>query len=571
MTPNQNPPTRSAPLGRSIRAGAWVVVTAVVLAGAVATFVWFSRQGDPRALYALAPSLLAGLVVTSVFTVANIALRWTRWHYLVRSLGVRLPTRESLAVYLAALPAMLTPFSIGELLRVVLLGKRYPRLRLDAVGIWIIERTTDVFVLAAIAGCVGRKAALAVGGLALWIAALLIVRTVCRQRHLGAGLKLTTLPVLLGLSVMSWVLPGLALWLAASLVGATLSAGAAMDSFAYSTLVGGSVGIPLGTGLTGTTLIHSLLNHGMETTPAVGLVFAFRSGTAWLALVIGCIAWGFFHVRLMALLCGTEGGDHFDEIADVYEEQIPDHVREHLLRRKVSLMADRLAPSASQRGLDLGCGQGWYITEMAKQGFTMSGVDLSAEQVSLARKHAAAAGVDVRLETAGGQRLPFPDDGFDFAYAINVIHHVTDPAVRNTLWHELVRVLKPGGIFFMHEINIANPLFRFYMSYLFPLIKTIDEGTEVWAHPARLPDVAGAHWETDIRYFTFLPDFTPAGLIFKLLRALEQKLERSRLRSWSAHYVARPVKDENPTPTAPETQESPGTDRSPPRETGPRV
>jgi hypothetical protein len=76
------------------------------------------------------------------------------------------------------------------------------------------------------------------------------------------------------------------------------------------------------------------------------------------------------------------------------------------------------------------------------------------------------------------------------------------------------------------------------MSYFFPLMCEIDEGTERWVKPTRLPFVDGATWEDPVDYFTFLPDFTTKPLL-GALRGLEGWLERSPLRGWSAHYVAR--------------------------------
>ena len=98
-------------------------------------------------------------------------------------------------------------------------------------------------------------------------------------------------------------------------------------------------------------------------------------------------------------------------------------------------------------------------------------------------------------------------------------------------------MLKPGGLFFLHEINVENPLFRFYMSYWFPLLCDIDEGTEEWIKPSRLPRVEGAVWSRDVDYFTFLPDFTPRAAL-RALTSVEARLERSSIRSWSAHYAA---------------------------------
>src|SRR3712207_8790861 len=49
----------------------------------------------------------------------------------------------------------------------------------------------------------------------------------------------------------------------------------------------------------------------------------------------------------------------------------------------------------------------------------------------------------------------------------------------------------------------SNPLFSFYMSYVFPLWKRIDRGTERWLDPHRLP-VSHALTLEEVRRYTFL-------------------------------------------------------------------
>jgi SAM-dependent methyltransferase len=175
------------------------------------------------------------------------------------------------------------------------------------------------------------------------------------------------------------------------------------------------------------------------------------------------------------------------------------------------------------------------------QGYQMEGIDQSSDQIAHAERYAASAGCRVRFQTADAGHLPFPDATFEFAYSVNVIHHIIDPDERRRALAEVVRVLKPGGVFFLHEINTRNPLFRFYMSYFFPLMCEIDEGTERWVKPHDLPAVPGAAWTMPIDYFTFLPEFTPQPLL-KALQGVEAWLERSPARIWSAHYVARLVR-----------------------------
>jgi SAM-dependent methyltransferase len=118
---------------------------------------------------------------------------------------------------------------------------------------------------------------------------------------------------------------------------------------------------------------------------------------------------------------------------------------------------------------------------------------------------------------------------------VNVLHHLPSRDHQHRAFGEIARVLKPGGLFLLHEINVTNPLFRFYMGYVFPLIRQIDEGTERWIDPEAPPTSAGLR-RIGVQYFTFVPDFLPQRLLRSAL-PLEARLERSALARYSAHYM----------------------------------
>jgi SAM-dependent methyltransferase len=151
-------------------------------------------------------------------------------------------------------------------------------------------------------------------------------------------------------------------------------------------------------------------------------------------------------------------------------------------------------------GLDLGCGQGWYACQLARRKYSMHGVDLSRQQLTAAAGHCEACGIHVTLVQYDGVRLPYPNAYFDFVYSINVLHHAPAPDAQRELMAEVVRVLKPGGQFILHEMNVENALFRGYMSYVFPLLKSIDDGTELWILPTRLPCIPGGEWRWPLRW-----------------------------------------------------------------------
>ncbi len=104
---------------------------------------------------------------------------------------------------------------------------------------------------------------------------------------------------------------------------------------------------------------------------------------------------------------------------------------------------------ADDRVIDLGCGTGRHVLELAKSPATVLGADLSLHDLRVGRYllEIMRRDGDVRarvhwLQTAG-ERLPFVDGAFDRVICTETLEHVDDDSV---LARELVRVLKPGGI-----------------------------------------------------------------------------------------------------------------------------
>ena len=93
-------------------------------------------------------------------------------------------------------------------------------------------------------------------------------------------------------------------------------------------------------------------------------------------------------------------------------------------------LADKYYKSQTGKLLDVGCGRGEFVEIFKALGFDAYGVDLEATAPRTER---------VDLET---EKMPFPDDSFDFLMCKSTIEHI-----RN-VYHftgEMYRVLKPGG------------------------------------------------------------------------------------------------------------------------------
>ncbi|MCG8554752.1 MAG: methyltransferase domain-containing protein [Proteobacteria bacterium] len=510
----------------------------VLCTGLVASGYWLSRvEHVPDQQVGLS---LAALLAVCGLTLTNLLLRWFRWHFLARRFGVFFHTRRSIRLYFGTLPLLLVPFLLGELFRPLLISRQIPRSRTTVVRVWFLERACDASALAVLWSLGERRLELALvlaAGLVLFAWQTMRLLRTRQLDELAQDSEPLTLALGLALvSILAWSLPAAGLAATLGLLGETAVGLAALRAFAAGTLLGGFSGLPVGAAVTGSTAIMELTQSGIEEQISILSVLVLRLGTVGFACALGALVFLRFRGRVAM---GTRAtASHFDELAPEYEDEISGHVRERLLDRKVTAMLSRLPRQKPLRGLDIGCGQGWYSIELAKRGVLMSGVDASAGQIEQARRNAGEHAVTADFRATSAVELPFADNSFDFVYAINVLHHVLDANDRRAAFREIVRVLKPGGSFFLHEMNTENPLFRFYMSYLFPLLKRIDQGDERWLLPSRLPAINGALWLDQVDHFTFLPDFLPAPL-HRLLQGVERRLERSsRWRKLSAHYVA---------------------------------
>src|ERR671912_528552 len=75
---------------------------------------------------------------------------------------------------------------------------------------------------------------------------------------------------------------------------------------------------------------------------------------------------------------------------------------------------------------DVGCGAGTDLARFAREGAIVTGVDISASAIALARQNFAQQGLTADLREADGEQLPYGDNEFDLVFAHGVVQYTTD-------------------------------------------------------------------------------------------------------------------------------------------------
>jgi 2-polyprenyl-6-hydroxyphenyl methylase / 3-demethylubiquinone-9 3-methyltransferase len=116
---------------------------------------------------------------------------------------------------------------------------------------------------------------------------------------------------------------------------------------------------------------------------------------------------------------------------------------------------DELAQLRGKTVLDVGCGGGILAEAMAKRATHVTGIDLAAKPLGVARLHALEAGVenlDYR-EVATEALAAESPASFDAVTCMEMLEHVPDPAA---VVQACATLVKPGGWVFFSTLN-RNP------------------------------------------------------------------------------------------------------------------
>ncbi len=138
------------------------------------------------------------------------------------------------------------------------------------------------------------------------------------------------------------------------------------------------------------------------------------------------------------------------DLADRFSKAAGDYDRLARVQQQVGGELLALLPDAHfERGLDLGCGTGYFLPELAKRCERLMGLDLAPGMLQVARQKR----VSAELLCGDAEQLPFSDASVDLIFSSLALQWC---ASLPQALSEIYRVLRPGGIFAFATLGEAS-------------------------------------------------------------------------------------------------------------------
>ena len=150
---------------------------------------------------------------------------------------------------------------------------------------------------------------------------------------------------------------------------------------------------------------------------------------------------------------------------------------------------DGLASLRGKQVLDVGCGGGILAEAMARRAAQVTGIDLAAKPLGVARLHAMEAGVlNLSYREIATEALAAESPAsFDVVTCMEMLEHVPDPAA---VVLACAALCKPGGWVFFSTLNRNPKSFLFAIVAAEYLLRLLPKGTHEYARFIRPSELA---------------------------------------------------------------------------------
>jgi glycosyltransferase 2 family protein len=276
-------------------------------------WVGMDKVGDALAMFEW-----VYIIPMALLTLTNYGLRFVKWHYLVRLLGVEMPLGENAWNFMSGLAMVISPGKAGELLKPYVVRARTGTPMATTIPALVGERITDGIAMLALAGIgITTYAADKVHYLAIPAAIIIVGLLVLSNKRLtmlcvdivakvpfigraapklremvvAARVVLAPVPLVvsIALSLVAWFAECIAFWLTFKGLGVAASIEMSTFIYAFSTVAGAAM--PGGLGVSdGAMAAGAVTLMGQPEGIAVAASLLVRAVTLWLGVFLGALA-----------------------------------------------------------------------------------------------------------------------------------------------------------------------------------------------------------------------------------------------------------------------------------------
>ena len=126
---------------------------------------------------------------------------------------------------------------------------------------------------------------------------------------------------------------------------------------------------------------------------------------------------------------------------------------DELTAAQVDFVVDALELTAESRVLDLACGHGRHSLELARRGYQVAGLDLSAPSLAVARDAAAQERLDIAFNECDMREIPYEDEFDAVVNLFTAFGYFESDADDRRVLQGVARALRPRGGFLVDTIH----------------------------------------------------------------------------------------------------------------------
>jgi glycosyltransferase 2 family protein len=265
------------------------------------------------------------LPIMLILVTTGYLIRFVKWNFFLKNVGVHLPLKENLFVFFSGLSMIITPGKAGEIWKGWLIKEINGENLSKTIPVIIVDRMTDVLglIILSLLGIFYYKSGINILILLIilfgvFIAAIKSQRISGRLISILEGRagkysldikdmhqsfqKSLDWKYLIGnsiISVLAWFMECIAIFLVIYGFGESISIILSTFIFSFASLAGALSLIPGGLGIAEATLSGLLVLFGLSSTIAVGTALIMRLVTLWYGAILGFLVYILFRKRIL--------------------------------------------------------------------------------------------------------------------------------------------------------------------------------------------------------------------------------------------------------------------------------